>query len=119
MAGRTEGTDSVAFTAVTIEDLAAIKAFVENSLKGMGCSEDTICDLVLAVHEAVENIVLHGYEGKPGFLELTQRVIRKGKGYSRRGAASGSITWGAGSGFNRRKLMMNPTNMISEPDQYG
>ena len=56
-----------------LKNLAAIRHFVEDTAKFLGASSDAIEDLIQAVDESAANIVLHGYEGRPGRIEVEIR----------------------------------------------
>jgi anti-sigma regulatory factor (Ser/Thr protein kinase) len=53
-----------------LKNLATIREFVEQKGRDFGVIEEAIGDMVLAVDEAVSNIILHGYQGKDGQLEV-------------------------------------------------
>jgi anti-sigma regulatory factor (Ser/Thr protein kinase) len=59
-----------------VNRLADVRAFVRDAASGLGASERSIQDLVQAVDEASCNIMLHGYGGRPGPIELA--VERRG-----------------------------------------
>jgi serine/threonine-protein kinase RsbW len=54
------------YSTATVRDLNDIREFLESSVLNLGGDEDSAGDLVLAVNEAVTNILLHGYGEKPG-----------------------------------------------------
>jgi len=56
--------------AAKLENLAAIRRFVEETAAALGVGLATVTDIVLAVDEAVSNIVVHGYQGQPGAIEI-------------------------------------------------
>jgi serine/threonine-protein kinase RsbW len=56
-----------------VEDLAGIRRFVEEAALSACGDAEAVRDLVLAVNEAVTNIVVHGYENEPGELLLEIR----------------------------------------------
>ncbi len=58
------------FPAARLTDLAAIRAFVKATAVELGADPSTIPDLVIAVNEAVANIIRHGYRGAPGPIEI-------------------------------------------------
>lgn len=49
-----------------VRDLNDIREFLEQAVLTLGGSDDDAGDLVLAVNEAVTNVLLHGYDGQPG-----------------------------------------------------
>jgi serine/threonine-protein kinase RsbW len=53
-----------------LRNLAAIRHHVEETAITLGIDAGTICDLLLAVDEAVCNIILHGHKGKPESIEI-------------------------------------------------
>lgn len=59
-----------------VERLAEVRAFVRDAAGGLGAGPTAIQDLVQAVDEAACNVILHGYHGRPGPLEVT--VTRRG-----------------------------------------
>lgn len=65
-----------------LDGLAAIRDFIESSAAQFGADEDQVGELVLAVHEAASNIVIHGYRESPGWISISitkepgQLVIR-------------------------------------------
>jgi serine/threonine-protein kinase RsbW len=61
--------------AAEVGQLAAMRAFVEQQASALGVDEAAIYDLVLAVNEIATNIVVHGYRGQPGAIELDLRQL--------------------------------------------
>jgi serine/threonine-protein kinase RsbW len=53
-----------------LEDLAVIRHFVTEKARNFFDSQDALEDLVLAVDEAATNVIVHGYRGGPGPLEV-------------------------------------------------
>ncbi len=51
-------------------NLAVIRCFVEKTALALGASGDAAGDLVQAVDELVANIIQHGYQGRPGPIEI-------------------------------------------------
>ena len=51
--------------------LGEIRALVREVGAATGASQDAIDDLVQAVDEAAANAVVHGYAGRPGWVEVT------------------------------------------------
>jgi len=56
--------------AADVAQLAVIRAFVEQQARALGVDAFDIYDLILAVNEAATNIVVHGYRGRPGLIEI-------------------------------------------------
>ena len=52
------------------ERLADVRAFVREAVAAFGGSKRASDDLVQAVDEATCNVVLHGYAGEPGEIEI-------------------------------------------------
>jgi anti-sigma regulatory factor (Ser/Thr protein kinase) len=61
-----------------LDDLARIRAFVRESARSLGASLQAADDLVIAVDEAATNTIRHGYEGRPGPIDV--EVVRSGSG---------------------------------------
>ena len=57
-----------------VERLAEVRAFVRDVVAGFGGSKRAAEELVQAVDEATCNVMLHGYDGKPGEIELDARL---------------------------------------------
>jgi anti-sigma regulatory factor (Ser/Thr protein kinase) len=53
-----------------IERLAEVRAFVRDAVADLGGSKRVAEDLVQAVDEATCNVMLHGYDGRRGEIEL-------------------------------------------------
>jgi serine/threonine-protein kinase RsbW len=53
-----------------VDRLAEVRAFVRETVAALGGSKRAAEDLVQAVDEVTCNVMLHGYEGKPGEIEL-------------------------------------------------
>jgi serine/threonine-protein kinase RsbW len=60
-----------------LENLATIRRFVEETVTALDVSPDAVADIVLAVDEVVSNIVVHGYRGQPGPIEIE---VKHGRG---------------------------------------
>ena len=54
----------------TVDELAKVRTFVRDSVAGFGGSKRVADDLVQAVDEATCNVMLHGYRGKAGDVEV-------------------------------------------------
>jgi serine/threonine-protein kinase RsbW len=64
------GGPSIRVPAATVSDLAAIRAFVRTAASSLDASPHAVPDLVLAVDEAVTNIIRHGYGTLPGPISV-------------------------------------------------
>jgi anti-sigma regulatory factor (Ser/Thr protein kinase) len=53
-----------------VDRLAEVRAFVRESVAAFGGSKRVADDLVQAVDEATCNVMLHGYSGAPGEIEI-------------------------------------------------
>ena len=53
-----------------LENLKQARSFIESSGNTLGVKSDTLGDLCLVVDEAVTNIILHGYDGRGGTVDL-------------------------------------------------
>jgi serine/threonine-protein kinase RsbW len=53
-----------------VRDLNDMREFLEKAILALGGSDDDAGDLVLAVNEAITNVLLHGYGGQPGPIWL-------------------------------------------------
>ena len=58
-----------------VDRLAEVRAFVRQAVDAFGGSKRAAEDLVQAVDEVTCNVMLHGYEGKPGKIEV-QAALR-------------------------------------------
>jgi serine/threonine-protein kinase RsbW len=56
--------------AATVENLARMRSFVGEAATCMGAGSECTADMVLAMDEAATNIMVHGYCGKPGWIEI-------------------------------------------------
>jgi serine/threonine-protein kinase RsbW len=61
--------------AADVAQLATIRAFVEQHARAFGIDAFGAYDLILAVNEAATNIVVHGYRGRPGAIEIELRQL--------------------------------------------
>ena len=55
--------------------LAVIRAFVEQHARALGVDAAATYDLLLAINEVATNIVVHGYRGRPGEIEIKMRQL--------------------------------------------
>lgn len=53
-----------------VKQLARIRSFVEEQARELSVEDSAVYDLVLAVNEMATNIVVHGYRGRPGEIEV-------------------------------------------------
>jgi anti-sigma regulatory factor (Ser/Thr protein kinase) len=53
-----------------VDQLSDVREFVRDAVSTFGGSERVASDLVQAVDEATCNIMLHGYGGQPGAIEI-------------------------------------------------
>lgn len=60
---------------------ARVRAAVEAAARRLGFKEKEACSIVLAVDEAITNVIRHGYDGRPGLpIDVTiEPVERAGK----------------------------------------
>ena len=59
-----------------VKNLAEIRRYVRASSESLQVDADVINEVVLAVDEAAANIILRGYQGQPGLIEIA--VERQG-----------------------------------------
>jgi serine/threonine-protein kinase RsbW len=52
------------------QNLAALRDFVSKAAASLGASRRVVDDLVLAVDETATNIIVHGYQGRPGSIAV-------------------------------------------------
>jgi serine/threonine-protein kinase RsbW len=58
-----------------LERLAEIRAIVRDIASACEAPADCVDDLVQAVDEAATNIIVHGYRGAPGIIEMTAELV--------------------------------------------
>jgi len=58
-----------------LERLAEIRAVVRDIASACEAPAECIDDLVQAVDEATTNIIVHGYRGAPGIIEMTAELV--------------------------------------------
>jgi anti-sigma regulatory factor (Ser/Thr protein kinase) len=58
-----------------LERLADVRTLVREMARSCGAPVTCMDDLVQAVDEAVTNIIVHGYRGEPGSIDLTAELI--------------------------------------------
>jgi anti-sigma regulatory factor (Ser/Thr protein kinase) len=64
--------------AADVERLADVRSFVRETVAELGGTRRAAEDLVQAVDEVTCNVMLHGYDGKPGEIEL-EAALRDGR----------------------------------------
>jgi serine/threonine-protein kinase RsbW len=57
--------------AADVQKLAEIRHFVEAAADTLQVDPAVVPEVVLAVDEAATNIILHGYQGRPGFIDIS------------------------------------------------
>lgn len=55
---------------VGLEDLVIMRRFVEHAVVRCGAHNEMAAELVMAVNEAVTNVIVHGYDGQAGMIEI-------------------------------------------------
>ncbi len=58
-----------------LDRLAEVRALVRDAAQPAARHQDTVDDLVQAVDEAATNAIVHGYAGRPGWLEVSLAVV--------------------------------------------
>ena len=56
--------------AADLNNLATIRRFVEGAATNGGGDPEAIAEMLLAMNEAATNIIVHGYQGQPGIIEV-------------------------------------------------
>ena len=56
--------------AAQLENLSAIRNFVWEKASGLGVDQAIISDLLVAADEAATNVIVHGYQGHQGTIEI-------------------------------------------------
>jgi anti-sigma regulatory factor (Ser/Thr protein kinase) len=59
--------------AAEVNNLLAIRRFVQDAAAALAVPAPAIDDLVLAVDESITNVIEHGYRGQPGDVEIEVR----------------------------------------------
>lgn len=59
-----------------LAEIPRVSSELEEAMRACDFSEEAILDIQLAVEEAIANIVLHGYQGAPGEVEIRIHVTR-------------------------------------------
>ncbi|HET6444090.1 MAG TPA: ATP-binding protein [candidate division Zixibacteria bacterium] len=63
-------TQTFTLSEASLGDLADIRDFVKKASLEMGGIEDAVSEIVLALNEAVTNVLIHGYGGNPGYVNI-------------------------------------------------
>ena len=53
-----------------LQNLGVIRRFVQETATALGCDRKAVDDILQAVEEAAANIIVHGYGGQPGDIEV-------------------------------------------------
>jgi serine/threonine-protein kinase RsbW len=69
-------TESFLQVAAEVKELATIRRFVEEKAMAFTADPSIVNDIVLAVNEAATNVIVHGYQGRPGLIEI--KIKREG-----------------------------------------
>lgn len=59
------------------KDLGVISRFTEAVMAAIGVEQEIASELVLAVHEATANVIIHGYKDQPGYVVI--EIAQAGK----------------------------------------
>ncbi len=59
--------------AAELKNLSLIRRFVQERAAALGADQDVIADVILATDEAATNIIIHGYQDRPGMIEIKLR----------------------------------------------
>jgi serine/threonine-protein kinase RsbW len=62
--------EAVRYSDAELKDLVEIRRHIKQTSLGLGGMDDPVAELVLAVNEAITNILIHGYRQMPGRLEI-------------------------------------------------
>jgi anti-sigma regulatory factor (Ser/Thr protein kinase) len=54
----------------TLENLKTVRSFITEAGQSLHIDEETLGELCLVVDEAVTNVIVHGYDGQPGPVEI-------------------------------------------------
>lgn len=73
MSGRSTGRRAIKVPA-SVDHLAEVRSFVRECVADFGGSGRVSDDLVQAVDEATCNVMLHGYQGKGGDIDIEAKV---------------------------------------------
>jgi len=54
----------------TLENLKSVRSFINETGRSLRVNDETLGELCLVVDEAVTNVIVHGYAGEPGQVEI-------------------------------------------------
>ena len=54
----------------TLENLKTVRSFINEAGQSLHIDEETLGEMCLVVDEAVTNVIVHGYDGQPGPIEI-------------------------------------------------
>jgi serine/threonine-protein kinase RsbW len=69
------GSERIIRVAAEPANLARVRRFVEEQAVELGADENMVGDIIQAVDESVTNVIVHGYRGKPGIVEVEVRPV--------------------------------------------
>jgi serine/threonine-protein kinase RsbW len=72
---RGPGTERIIRVAAEPANLARIRRFVEERAVDLGADETMVGDIIQAVDESVTNVIVHGYRGQPGIVEVEMGLV--------------------------------------------
>jgi serine/threonine-protein kinase RsbW len=58
-----------------LERLAEVRAMVREGARAGGAAPDAVDDMVQAVDEAAANVIVHGYAGQPGWIDIELDIV--------------------------------------------
>ncbi|HWQ14009.1 MAG TPA: ATP-binding protein [Roseiflexaceae bacterium] len=70
-----DGDGQILRIAAELRALETVRHFLERVARDLGVPPDPLYDVLLSVDELVTNIVLHGYRGGPGTIEVQVRPV--------------------------------------------
>lgn len=60
----------IKYSNATINNLATIRHFVENAVTAVCPDHEAVAELIIALNEAVTNVLVHGYGSQSGPIEI-------------------------------------------------
>jgi serine/threonine-protein kinase RsbW len=70
-----QGSERIIRVAAEPANLARVRRFVEEQAVELGADENMVGDIIQAVDESVTNVIVHGYRGEPGIVEVEVRPV--------------------------------------------